>query len=261
MNVWDKLDETLMAEEKRRKTGHNAYDAGACRRSVYWKWVDEPVSDPIEPGARWKMLMGEAVHDSVARIAEKAFDSVPEVSVKYQYPGLAYPISIRLDSVFIDDTGALCGYELKSGYGNGIKAKKLNGPDSKDVLQVCVYLKFTEIKKFYLLYLARDNGYRMQFAITLKDDQVLVDGNPFVGITLSDITKAFFDMETSLKNGVVPDRDYHVAIRAGQIVDKFQRNNIEYKSDWQCSYCSWRTRCWKDDLEKYRDSTNEETFA
>jgi hypothetical protein len=43
--------------------------------------------------------------------------------------------------------------------------------------------------------------------------------------------------------------DYTAAIKDGEIRDKFQRNNVEYKTDWQCNYCDWRRKCWADKLE------------
>ena len=39
------------------------------------------------------------------------------------------------------------------------------------------------------------------------------------------------------------------AIKDGEIKKQYQRDNIIYKSDWQCMYCGHRSLCWRDKLD------------
>jgi hypothetical protein len=63
-------------------------------------------------------------------------------------------------------------------------------------------------------------------------------------------------LEVSVYAKTIPDREYQVAIKNGEIKDKFQKEKIEYKSDWQCRYCSYANNCWKEELIKYKNFDN-----
>jgi hypothetical protein len=50
--------------------------------------------------------------------------------------------------------------------------------------------------------------------------------------------------EATIGGEFPPDREFKAAIKDGEVKDKFQRDRVEYKGDWQCNYCDWKDECW-----------------
>lgn len=109
----------------------------------------------------------------------------------------------------------------------------------------------SEIKRFYLIYFGRDNAYRTQFIVN-QYNKLEHDFNNLI--------QRFYNLEDYVSRNILPDREFKVAIKNGEIKDKFQKDKIEYKSEWQCKYCSYKDHCWKDEIEKYKTSDNAKTF-
>jgi hypothetical protein len=248
LNLISAIDDYLLRKESRPRESHNAYDIAACRRQLYYKWVGEKVSDPVEAGAIWKMRMGDAIHNLIHEFLESAgFDIIPEVSQKVKLDGLNYPISFRVDNLFIDKDGTLAGIEVKSSYGAGIKAMQAKGsPKPEHVLQCALYMIFAKIKRFYLLYIGRDNGYRTQFII---DEDTINGAEELIRTKLA-------GLEAAIESKKIPERDYLAAIKAGVIRDDFQQDKEKYKSDWQCCYCNFRSTCWEDVIKQTQDGSS-----
>jgi hypothetical protein len=142
------------------------------------------------------------------------------------------------------------GLEIKSSFGRGIADIQHNHrPKPEHLVQVYFYLLWGDCDWFYLLYIGRDNGYRTSFRIDMAAEEkgLLVDGE-FVPIDYEDIISRFIMIEFAVDNNNILPRDYTAAIKDGEIRDKYQRNNVEYKTDWQCNYCDWRRKCWADKL-------------
>jgi hypothetical protein len=267
MNLIDKIDSYLIERERKKRVSHYPSDASKCLRQLYYKWTDEKESNPIEAGGYWKMSMGNKIHDLINEFLENAgLEIVNEISVKKEIEGLKYPISGRIDNIFIDEDSTMSGIEIKSTYGAGVRAIKNKGLKESDIFQVLIYMSLSEIKRFYVLYIGRDDGYRVQFVIDIRNDLFCVDGKPII-ITFKDIVFRLKLLELAIERREIPDREFKAAIKNGEIKDKFQKDKVIYKTDWQCSYCSYKNKCWKDDLEKYssklfihKDSDNSELF-
>ena len=250
MNLITEIDNYLLQEyEQKQRESYYPSEVSKCLRQLYYRWINEKQSNPIEAGAIWKMRMGDKAHDMIHEFLEKAgFDIMNEVSFKKDV-GLKYPISGRIDNVFIDEDGTLSGIEIKSSYGAGIKQLQKNKQAKQDdINQVIIYSGCTDIKRWYLIYFGRDNAYRTQFIIEPKFDDFL------------NLLERFKSLEQSLDAMEIPVRQYLVAIKNGEIKDKFQKNNIEYKTDWQCSYCSYRNLCWKEVIDNLKENDNSEMF-
>jgi hypothetical protein len=176
---------------------------------------------------------------------------VPEVSFEKDI-GLKYPLRGRIDDLFIDEDDEIAGIEAKTSYGQGIiQFQKAGKPRRDDLNQVIVYLYCSGVKRFYMIYFGRDNAYRTQFIIE-KYDNLEHDFNNLI--------QRFYNLEDYLNQKCLPDREFQTAIKKGEIKDKFQKDKVEYKSDWQCRYCAFMNHCWKDELMKYKDSDNSECF-
>jgi len=266
MNLIDKVDNLLLEKEGRKRTSHYPSDITACNRQLYYKWVSMPKSNPMEAGAIWKMEFGNAIHELFGKWLQGLNISVEtEVPIKQQIGQLKYPISGRIDNIFIDpDTGDKCGIEVKTSFGRGIKQiQKLQQPKEEHLWQVAIYLNLTDdIKRFYLVYIGRDNSYRTQFEITEYDKTHLkiMTGGRLWGYDFQTIILKLSQLENCIEEIILPDRSYQAAIKNGEIKGKFQYQNQQYKSDWQCVYCQWRNLCWASELDKYKNSNNSGAF-
>lgn len=225
-------------ERTRSRTSHYPSDISACKRQLYYKWVEEPISNPITSGGLLKMRMGTATHDIIPGLLELAgLESVSEITTRLTPPTLQYPISGRIDNLFIvPNTGGLGVIEVKTSYGAGVKALQKTGkPREGDENQVLTYLYLEpSIEIGILLYIGRDNGYRTEFIIKRDDGKIH-----------NIIINKLRDLETKVKNRMIPDREYQVAIKNGEIVRKYQKDKVVHKSDWQCTYCGYVDTCWK----------------
>ena len=262
--------------ERRDKVSHYASNSGACVRKMYWDWRGEKKSNPPDAGAVLKMRFGNAAE----LIFEKYLDSLVSTEsfineyavkscdkqVKWKVPveGLQYPVACVLDFVLelVCDRGTIqLGIELKSMYGAGIAYIQRTGEPKPDYLgQIKIYTTLTPIKVFSHPYLGRDNGYMTEFLLRDHPAGLESDAGRVYAITTDTVFDKFRTVEEHLNSGILPERDYLVAIKDGQIRDEFQKDKIKYKSDWQCGYCDYRDLCWKEECNTYRNSSNVDMF-
>jgi hypothetical protein len=262
MNLIDSIDRYLLSREDRKRKSHYASDITACRRQLYWKWTGEEKTNPPDAGAFWKMKMGEEAEQIIYDWAEWAVEQGEiqsydtQVHYRVQPEGFAHPIGMRFDLV-IDGS---VGVEIKTSFGQGIKAiQKTGSPKNEHLYQVAAYIKLTPVKNFKMIYFGRDNSYRTEFDITDHERGLLVKGQ-LIELDINDVLARLIDVELALQLGRLPDRDFQVAIKNGEIRDKFQADGDIYKSDWQCRYCDWKDKCWADEVRKYNTGDNRESF-
>lgn len=269
MNLINEIDNFLLSEENRKRTSHYPSDIMACSRQLYLKWIEIPKSNPMNAGAIWKMKIGTAIHEQIHIWLKGAgFDIADEMKFQKRFANMKYPLSGAIDNVFLKN-GIFYGVEIKTSYGAGIKQIQINEtPKPEHLAQVICYLELVpEIKKFFLLYVGRDNGYRTQFIVEKADRTEKIKIIPASGNVYTqeynfrqDYLNKLINLEVAVDRGEIPARSFIVAIKNGEIKDKFQLDKQEYKTDWQCSYCQWRDDCWQEIIDKYKTGNNAEMF-
>lgn len=139
MNLIDVIDGYLQEQERRPRMAHYPSDVLACRRKLYWKWMDEEESNPVTPGGLWKMHMGNYLHRMFTdALVAKDLDLIDEVEGKTYVTGLLYPFSFRVDGLFIDDDGVYAGADYKTSYGRGVKELQKTGmPKHETLAELC----------------------------------------------------------------------------------------------------------------------------
>lgn len=246
----NRFDEWLLDEELRERTSHYASDANTCKRQLWYKWRGLEKSDPITSGAMLKMKMGNAAEsifrDYIQYLLERGeIKSFEEQEAKrVEIKGLKYPISMKADFV-VDGEYFI---ELKTSYGAGIKRiQETQKPKDEHIIQCLFYLHYIK-PKGKLIYLGRDNGYRTEFDLEGTAEGVMCNQKCYP-TSLDDLIEKFIYIESMIRDDSCPPRDYRVAIKDGEIKDKFQRNKEIYKTDWQCGYCGWKSHCWAQSIE------------
>ncbi|MCP3680291.1 MAG: hypothetical protein GY782_08600 [Gammaproteobacteria bacterium] len=248
--IIEKIEESLIRKGSRERKAHYPSDINSCQRQLTYKWLAKEASNPIPPSGYLKMEMGNAIHELVpVWLANVGLEIIDEFANKKAIEGLKYPFSYRIDNLFMEHD-EISGIEVKTSYGIGIKQIQVKGqPKESDIKQVLTYMELEpSIHKFYLVYIGRDNGYRTEFIIPRIINTAVLYG---VRWNWDDEIKRLKGIEIAIEANTLLPRDYNICRVNGEFKDKFTANKIEYKSDWQCSYCSWRSDCWPMDLCKY----------
>lgn len=226
------------------RSSHHPSGYNKCLRQMYYSWTREPVTNRRSATDVYRMLIGKWIHNGFADVLKEMYgDKVrSEVEVYYKDNRLEFPIHGFIDNVIDLEDNYKQGVELKSVFGRGATAIKNSGqPREDDEAQTKVYLSITDINAFALPYLARDNFYRVEFDIVMTEKEKEIFKEKMV--------EKFLRLELAVKAKVVPARDYHAVVKDGEVKESIQYKTKEYKSDWQCSYCIWRDKCYEAEIE------------
>jgi len=273
------FDEWLVNDEQWDRKSHYASDATACRRQLYWRWKNEPMSDPPTAGNYLKMRMGNTIENDLVQGAiawmvetERIKDFTHGEKFAAEIEGCEYEMHLKLDFVLWPMEGDPVINEVKSSFGRGITTIKNEGvPKEAHLVQCRFYLEHTPYDTVVIPYLGRDNGYRCQFLLRLDDEGNMIctatdrEGEEYTTRVIRIDLESYYDkfrfVEAAVKADTLPDREYMVAIKNGEIKDSFQADKVKYKSDWQCQYCGFKSTCWDDVVAEYTEGNNSEDFA
>lgn len=239
---------------------------------------------PPDHRAHWTFGQGHAIEAMVierAKLAGIYYSSKNRFRIPI-VDGIA--ISGEIDAIFMVGD-KLVGIEVKSssGYWTGKEVINDGGrPKIDHLLQTALYAWVTrsKIDAFKLIYIMRDSSKRKEFNIALKafDDpetthpdesfEIVVDGSR-TELTINQILTRYRDLADHIIQGSVPEREYDLRYDDGKMDERCNAGLLSktltarwtkyveakaqgkslckpQKGDWQCSYCSWSTYCYKD---------------
>jgi hypothetical protein len=178
---------------------------------------------------KWQCEMGNAIHDMIAKMLGELMPVRSEKSFKFQHPRLKRVISGRWDNDAVYENKSF-GIEIKTTYGRSVVDIQKTGKPKHDALvQAAVYLFTGDIKTWYLLYIGRDTGYRTQFKVTESNGKIYLEGKE-TGITFDKIVDKFVALESYLEQHQLPDREYQIAIKQGELkIQGFQKKYKDFK--------------------------------
>lgn len=259
--------EELERSKKPREFRHNPSSAsfkkpdgtviGACLRNLYFRATSEPESDPKTLTTKLQADFGNGIHDVVLKRLKDAKGMVlsPEAAGRAVVDPLTKEISYRLDGL-VSYRGELGGLEIKTKQSFAVQKYLKNGsPDETHLLQVLSYFGTNpDLRWFSLVYFARDTAYRGEYHIyrdTESSDFLIESVTPklrpkrITDLSFAGIVSRWRDLELSVDKGLLPPRDFKAVLdKEGNVTDKRTKNYVEYKTDFQCAYCSWKTKCW-----------------
>jgi hypothetical protein len=217
----------------------------SCKRQVYFKKTKEPESNPIETHSYIKFEMGNSVHVAIQDILKKIgiYEEGEDLKI-IDWNGLTF--RYRIDGKLkIEDQLSII--EIKSVYAAGYNSIEKEAKSEHEV-QLMMYMIFEKINFGTILYIGRDNGFLVEYSYTLEDLEKKYQD--FLYKKTTDLLKLKQDIESKK----LPDRDNKIVIkRTGDINSfDFQKDCVKYKTDWQCSYCSYFNTCWKSELEEIK---------
>lgn len=261
MDLCKMLDEQLEFDNKKyreehgERKSHYPSELCDCKRKIWYKWKNWPESNPIEGNHLLKMAIGNVIHDFLFSVlAKKGIQIEQEIEFKEKVEGSTYPISGRIDYLFVDLDGGLTGVEVKTTSGYGTDAIiKANYPKPEHLSQVGIYTSCTEVKRFIILYADQQKGWKKQFNISNIEGKIYVEGAPYEGFRFDKVKSDIKQIEANLQSMDPPARDFKIAIVDGVIKDKFTKDKVDYKSQWNCMYCQYLNTCWELVIEKAKE--------
>ncbi len=260
---YEKKNEEYKKEySKRDKLYLSPSGLTACKRALFYKYTDTEPSDPITIHANLKMDMGTTIHERIQNILK--MQGIYESGEEYkqgQIDNLNF--NYRVDGrLKFSQFNAL--FELKTVYASGYNTIEKE-PKEAHIFQVLAYMKMENYDKAILLYLGRDNGHMVEYLIELEKDEK--GENLLIGKVLrNDILKNFYGklhelqiFQFQLQKRVLPPRDYKIVMKKykDKILEKFTKDKIKYKTDWQCSYCQYKNLCWGKEIEEFKKSEDD----
>jgi len=230
---------------------------GACLRALYYKANKEAPSDDKPLTTKLQGDFGNGIHD---RLGEKLLKS-SKIKIVLENPGkvlvdpLTKEISFRLDGL-VTHKGELGCLELKTMQSFGLQYMvKGGGPKESHILQVlCYFGTNPDLRWAALVYFGRDNAYRAEYhvykdpengrfvikGITPRQPEKYIDH-----LSFDRIVARWKELEVAVEQQELPKRDYKaVFTKTGELTKTRTKNGIEYKTDFACNYCSWKTKCW-----------------
>jgi CRISPR/Cas system-associated exonuclease Cas4 (RecB family) len=219
----------------------------SCARQIFWKKTGAEASNPIDLPARFKMHFGSLQHEGMQDILrEKGILKEAEEHRTAEYNGLKF--NYYLDGI-VDDEGEDAIIEIKTIYGRGFDFVQ-DAPKEDHMMQVLSYMAFTGIKRAYIVYVGRDNGLIRQHEI-ISNGNLTLNGKPVN--EWRDMWKAKMDrlpeLKKSIEDGKLPARDFNIVMKnRGEIYYEFTKDKVKHKSDWQCSYCQFKDKCWAEEI-------------
>lgn len=259
-NTWDKP-----------KEHHYPSDWYSCVRKQGYAWLNIPRATPSNLADHLKWEYGKKTEEIIESALQYAIETKQDLGdgtilqgyerekqVEGSIEGLKYLISGRIDFVLFFKDSPPAGMEVKSSFGRGIADMRRAGKPKEDYMkQIFIYAYFTPYKRYIHPYIGRDSGYCTEFDVFYdeKNDRLLANGTVF-DIHIEHVAKRLKYVESCIEKNELPIREYMVAIKNGEIKDKFVYNKVEYKSDWQCNYCAWKDTCWRDVCKNYQDGMN-----
>jgi hypothetical protein len=263
-NTWDKPREH-----------HYPSDWYSCVRKQGYGWLNIPRTTPSTLADHLKWEYGKKTEDIIESAIQYAIATKQDLGdgailqgyerekqIEGNLPGIEYPISGRIDFILFFQNSPPAGMEVKSSFGKGIADMRREGKPKEDYMkQIFLYAYLTPYKRYLHPYLGRDSGYCTEFDVVYdeQNDRLMADGIVF-DIHIDQVIKRLQYVERCIKSQQLPVREYVVAIKNGEMKDKFVYKGVEYKSDWQCNYCAWKDTCWRDVCKEYENGMNINMF-
>jgi len=281
MDIIKAIDDYLLEQKKKDYTITNHWPSnasciidgkvvGKCLRAQWYGWRGIQPSNPFDLNALWMFFMGECIHLGIQRIFEKLkVKAEIEKPVDYTAPDI-YPKHIRgrIDILFQEDKGhsdIWYGIEIKTTYGRAIidpiTGVKYCGPMGHHLVQILPYMRDNmqpEPYPYYIIYLARDTGWREHFGLLYNPyKDILYCESKATGVSWRSIIDRWCLLDDYLNRGVEPPRDFQLLYPDDVVKPMWEEYKEHSKAkkpmtfkaykkdrgDWACKRCLYKDIC------------------
>lgn len=242
-------------QEQRKYNEYSISPSGltTCARQLYYKYNNIPQSDPIDPSSLAKMEMGTVLHDWFIGLME----NVVESEDLHEVNRFGFDWRYKLDAV-TEENGERVINEVKTVPEFSYKMAKDKLDTESHVRQIQIYMILENCPKGRLIYLNRSSGEWMAYDFFMEENynfRILkhkhANGTPVVAyqnqFPINTIMDKHLMVKQSIEQAILPKREYQMFGKNinGEMKTQYTLNGQSYRSDWQCKYCNWRSKCWK----------------
>lgn len=234
-----------------------------CSRQLFYKYTNVPVTDPIDKLSLAKMEMGTVLHDWFVGLME----DVTETEVLHELDAFGFRWRYKIDAITTED-GVKVINEVKTVPDYSYKIAKDGLDHESHVRQLQVYMVLEYCSNGRLIYLNRNTGEWMAYDFVMQEDNgaylftmtkhLHANGTPTVQhkdkMPLDMLIDKHKKIEEQISLQQIPEREYQMYGKMvnGEFKPQYSLNGVFYRSNWQCTYCRWKTLCWK--LKEFKES-------
>ncbi len=208
------IEEYLTEDSRPKRIGvYYPSEIGMCMRRSYYSYF---ITKPTEPAALRIFALGNNVHEFIAKALKdsKKLTKVEEekpIKIEYKDNEAIFAIYGRIDDYIETKEGKKIIIEAKS---TG-DITKVNEPDPKHKMQICLYLGAHEADYGLLVYADKKNLDIRQFKVEYNKDEY------------EKVIHRFKDLDYHLRNKILPPAEYY----------------FDNKKVWECKYCPYYKEC------------------
>jgi hypothetical protein len=247
-----------------------------CKRRIWYRFNDVPYSDPMLAEGYYKAMMGKVCESFIfdalnkkhtllehnIKFYSKKYNISGEIDALIQRPDNDHKVIVELktfDGYFASKNIMGC-WDSRGKGRSWIKGQ----PKDEHLLQAFLYDVLNNdntIDFVKLMYLARDTVVRTEFDVshTTVDNTLypVVDGQVRKDINGSKMLERYELYNLIVSQDTLPDRDYSLTYEPQDIEKRYKaglifktsyekhRNNGENIGDYECSYCPYKSHCYK----------------
>jgi len=232
---------------------------GKCLRAQYYAWIEQPITNMPDIDTLWRFQMGNAFELILGKILKEMEgagiikDLRTQTRIEIKHPRLKHSISGRVDFEYVCETKREV-IEAKSTYGRSftdpIEGIKYAGPMKHHILQIQCYIRSKIAHYYYILYFARDTGWREMFEeLNSPESDKIWDS----------IIDRWHTLEMNLEAGKIPSRDFTLQYspeKCEELWKEYRKTTHSRKpltlkafskdrGNWQCKNCEYKNLCWE----------------
>jgi len=221
-------------------------DAQNCLRQRGFAAAKFPEAHSIDTNTLLAFSLGTSMHEllqeSIGNVYDGEFEAVVDLS------GSGVSLSGSADGV-VEVDGETMLLEIKTMGAYPFKMAKESGlPKRQHVAQAALYaMGFPEVTKLWMVYLAKESGFRGHKAGEMLEFIIDLDEPTFEGLSPRQVAEGelenFRSVQNDLSNNMLPDAVVFDDNGVDMLVEKPPAYGSSKGQPWNCRYCRYQSIC------------------
>ena len=221
-------------------------DAQNCLRQRGFAAAKFPEAHQLDTTVLLAFSLGTSMHEllqeSIGNVYDGEFEAVVDLS------GSGVSLSGSADGV-VEIDGETMLLEIKTMGAYPFKMAKESGlPKRQHVAQAALYaMGFPEVTKLWMVYLAKESGFRGHKAGEMLEFIIDLDEPTFEGLTPRQVAEGelenFRSVQNDLSNNMLPDAVVFDDNGVDMLVEKPPAYGSSKGQPWNCRYCRYQSIC------------------
>jgi len=221
-------------------------DAQNCLRQRGFAAAKFPEAHSIDTNTLLAFSLGTSMHELLQNSISHSYGGEMEAIVDLSGSGVS--LSGSADGV-VEVDGETMLLEIKTMGAYPFKMAKESGlPKRQHVAQAALYaMGFPEVTKLWMVYLAKESGFRGHKAGEMLEFIIDLDEPTFEGLTPRQVAEGelenFRSVQNDLSNNMLPDAVVFDDNGVDMLVEKPPAYGSSKGQPWNCRYCRYQSIC------------------